>query len=125
VRDVVDDLVKRAGNDRILLVQDFPGLISPFQWQLGKHGAQVVQRRDIDWAHLNGEDSLWVFSYGWPAPEEVEEWQSLLARSGRRWRCVENRPLIVVQRRADEPFLHCRVYHWVRERETCAVTARR
>jgi hypothetical protein len=114
-RQVTEDLMKRAGHDPILLAQDFPGIVSPFQWQLGKQGAQVVERRNIDWAQLGEEHSLWVFSYGGPTSWELEEWQGLLAQTGRRWRCVERKPSSILQRRLEDPILHCRVYHWIRD----------
>jgi hypothetical protein len=122
---VVDDLRKRAGNDRILLAQHYAGMISPFQWQFGKLGGQAVERHNIDWAHLGDEQSVWVFSYGGPVCGEREEWEGLLGQSGCHWRCVERKPSIILQRWAADPILHCRVYHWVRDREAPQDAARR
>jgi hypothetical protein len=123
-RQICDDLFRRAGQDRILLEQDYPGVLSTFHWQLGRRGAQVVERRNIDWAHLGEERSFWLFSYGGPTSWELEAWQDRLAQTGRRWRCVERTPSAIVQRRLDDPILLCRVYHWVQETDPTPSMAR-
>ena len=83
----------------------------------GDNGAnQVAFGADIDWQRLGREcSSLWVWSWDVPGPEELTRLQTVLGQSGRAWRCVERVPSIFVPDHPAVGFLHCRVYHWVRE----------
>jgi hypothetical protein len=111
-RELVGDLVKRVGDDPILVAQDVKQINPVFHWQLGAHGARVILQPAVDWERLGQENSLWVFSYGERFGDEQERIQRALEQSRRPWRCVERKASTIAQRRLDEGFLHCRVYHW-------------
>ena len=115
-RDLIGDLMSRAGNDPVLTAQDLKDFVHTLEWQLRRHGSQVVSRPDVDWERMGREhSSLWIVAFGIPQCTEQQELQTLLTQSRQAWRCVERTRSILVQRQVDWGFLQCRVYHWVRE----------
>jgi hypothetical protein len=115
-RRLTNDLVTHSAGDPILVAQDIKKINPVFHWQLGTHGSQVVSWPEVDWQRMGREHSLWVFSYGEKFGTEQARVQLMLEHSNRKWRCVERKASTIAQRRFDEGFLHCRVYHWVCEK---------
>jgi hypothetical protein len=120
-RELVDDLVARAGDDLILTTQDPVNILPTLYWHLGRRGSQVVFSPDADWKRIGREESsVWILVYGPAQPEDAAQQEKLLGQGRRRWRCVERRPSVTAQRRLDWPFLHCQVFHWVKEDDALA-----
>jgi hypothetical protein len=114
-RQQTASLMARAGNDPILVLQDFERIDAPLQWQLGIHRAQVVQRPDINWQKLgHSQSSLWIFSYGEAGREEEDQLRLLLEQSNQPWHCIYRNRSLLPQWRPDQGFLHCRMYHYER-----------
>jgi hypothetical protein len=113
-RRVVGDLIARAGRDPVLVAQPRNVVNAVFTWQLGKLGAQVTWRPQIDWQQVGRDrSSLWVFSCGGPYAGEQTDLERLLACSGRTWRCTERIESINDCESVKDAFDHCRIYHWV------------
>jgi hypothetical protein len=117
-RQVVEDLMERAGDDPVLVAQEDRAIIAVLQWQLRGHGAHPLSDPDIAWPRpARMCSSLWVVSYGDLDPVAESGWmQSMLAESGRPWHCVARVPSTLAQSGAKAPFLHWRAYHWVSDR---------
>jgi hypothetical protein len=113
-RAVAEEVMKRAGDDPVLLAQDLKGMHILFTWQFGSRGGQVVPAGDVDWTRMGQHArSVWVFSDGPPRATEQEHLHTLLAQSGSEWCCAEQKPSLLAQK-PSEPCLHCKTYHWVR-----------
>jgi hypothetical protein len=113
-RQVTARLMARTGDDPILVAQA-PPLVSPvFEWQMSTQGHHVIWAHHVDWAqHGRESSSLWTvsFTFGSPSPLEQAVIHRLLARCGRRWRCVEKTSSVLPI--PNEPTQSCRAYHWV------------
>jgi hypothetical protein len=117
-REVTEKLMRRAGDDPVLLTQDLKKFPPALSWNLEKHGARVVS--GSEWERRGSEHSVWVFVYGPGQSGEQSSVEGLLARDGDRWRCAERTPLLLLPKRDDEPIETCRIYHWLREESSGA-----
>jgi hypothetical protein len=116
-RAVSNELLKRAGDDPVLLAQDLDRMTVLFAWQLGSRGSRVRSLDGVNWAQVGqGARSVWIFSDGVGSPDEQERLQRLLASSGGEWSCTERKPWLLAQA-IKEPCLHCNSYHWVRAKQ--------
>jgi len=117
-RQIIGDLMARAGDDPVLAVQAPGNLNAVLYWQLGSCGEQVTWGPAIDWQQAARQrSSLWVFSYGPPTGDEQARLEASLQQTGQHWRCVEWKPSLLQHDGKDVGNEHCRVYHWVREQE--------
>jgi hypothetical protein len=115
-REVVGDLMAHAGGDPVLTTPHIEKFLPTFQWQLGRFRTQVKSFPEIDGEWLGRDhSSLWLFSCGDLAEQERERLHTLLAKSRRAWRCIEDAPSVLAQQGIDQGFLPYRVYHWVCE----------
>jgi hypothetical protein len=115
-RDLVDNLLARAGDDPILTAQDVRRTSPLFHYQLFRRAGRAVSPPNVDWRRMGREhSSLWVWSWDVASAEERNQFQALLAQSGRAWRRVEYTPSIFVPDHPALGFLHCQVSHWVCE----------
>ncbi len=124
-RQITSELMAQAGDDPVVAAQD-PAKVNPvFSWQLGSHGEQVTWGPTIDWRQAARQrSSLWVFSYGLPTSDEQARMEASLQQTGQHWRCVEKKPSLLQHVRREEGIEHCRVYHWVREKEQMEAAGR-
>jgi hypothetical protein len=113
-QQVVADLSARAGRDPVVVAQAPEKVYSAFYWQLGSLREQVSWLPQVNWQATGRNcSSLWIFSYGGPYDREETRLETLLARSGRPWRCAGRTESLLACRTMSEGIKHCRVYHWV------------